>query len=215
MLVLRRDRSLPRLAARLARGEARRTPSGAGATTPKACATASAALPRTSSVASRIRCDWDPQYIADAWINAVEAARDAISPSYVGEPDCNGVIERFMRTLKEQCLYQSGSGITRRRRSEPRRWRPDDDRRRHAIAQWRQDRRSVGGPLPCIPLSVQKTGCGTGCLRPLDRSQTRTRAFSRARHRAPHRPRAAASAQPRRACGCAVGPGVLPFPTFP
>jgi hypothetical protein len=22
----------------------------------------------------------------------------------VGEPECNGVIERFMRTLKEQCL---------------------------------------------------------------------------------------------------------------
>jgi len=29
----------------------------------------------------RIRCDWG------------------------GEPECNGVIERFMRTLKEQCLY--------------------------------------------------------------------------------------------------------------
>ena len=28
-----------------------------------------------------------------------------ITPSYVGEPQCNGVIERFMRTLKEQCLY--------------------------------------------------------------------------------------------------------------
>jgi transposase InsO family protein len=28
-----------------------------------------------------------------------------ISPSYVGEPECNGVIERFMRTLNEQCLY--------------------------------------------------------------------------------------------------------------
>ena len=28
-----------------------------------------------------------------------------ISPSYVGEPECNGVAERFMRTLKEQCLY--------------------------------------------------------------------------------------------------------------
>jgi hypothetical protein len=27
------------------------------------------------------------------------------SLSYVGEPECNGVIERFMRTLKEQCLY--------------------------------------------------------------------------------------------------------------
>jgi putative transposase len=29
----------------------------------------------------------------------------AISPSYVGEPECNGVAERFMRTLKEQCIY--------------------------------------------------------------------------------------------------------------
>ena len=28
-----------------------------------------------------------------------------LAPSYVGEPECNGVIERFMRTLKEQCLY--------------------------------------------------------------------------------------------------------------
>ena len=28
-----------------------------------------------------------------------------ITPSYVGEPQCNGVIERFIRTLKEQCLY--------------------------------------------------------------------------------------------------------------
>ena len=27
------------------------------------------------------------------------------TPSYVGEPECNGVAERFMRTLKEECLY--------------------------------------------------------------------------------------------------------------
>ena len=25
--------------------------------------------------------------------------------SYVGEPECNGVAERFTRTLKEECLY--------------------------------------------------------------------------------------------------------------
>jgi len=31
-----------------------------------------------------------------------------ITPSYVGEPECNGVIERFMRTLKEQCLLSLG-----------------------------------------------------------------------------------------------------------
>src|SRR5712692_5512355 len=53
----------------------------------------------------RIRCDWGPQYIADAWINEVKWLGITISPSYVGEPECNGVIERFMRTLKEQCLY--------------------------------------------------------------------------------------------------------------
>ena len=53
----------------------------------------------------RIRCDWGPQYIADAWINEVKWLGMTITPSYVGEPQCNGVIERFMRTLKEQCLY--------------------------------------------------------------------------------------------------------------
>ena len=54
-----------------------------------------------------IRCDWGPQYIADAWINEVRWLGITISPSYVREPECecNGVIERFKRTLKEQCVY--------------------------------------------------------------------------------------------------------------
>ena len=52
-----------------------------------------------------LRCDWGPQYIADAWINEVKWLGCTISPSYVGEPECNGVAERFMRTLKEQCIY--------------------------------------------------------------------------------------------------------------
>src|SRR5262244_1956768 len=58
---------------------------------------------RTTSAG--LRCDWGPQYIADAWINEVKWLGITISPSYVGEPECNGVAERFMRTLKEQCLY--------------------------------------------------------------------------------------------------------------
>lgn len=53
----------------------------------------------------QLRCDWGPQYIAAAWINEVKWLGITISPSYVGEPECNGVAERFMRTLKEQCLY--------------------------------------------------------------------------------------------------------------
>ncbi len=52
-----------------------------------------------------LRCDWGPQYIAHAWINEVKWLGCTISPSYVGEPECNGVAERFMRTLKEQCIY--------------------------------------------------------------------------------------------------------------
>jgi transposase InsO family protein len=45
------------------------------------------------------------QYIADAWITEVKWLGMTISPSYVGEPECNGVMERFIRTLREQCLY--------------------------------------------------------------------------------------------------------------
>ena len=26
------------------------------------------------------------------------------TPTYVGEPECNSVMERWMRTLKEECL---------------------------------------------------------------------------------------------------------------
>jgi putative transposase len=37
-----------------------------------------------------VRCDWGPQYIADAWINEVKWLGCTISPSYVGEPQCKG-----------------------------------------------------------------------------------------------------------------------------
>lgn len=55
----------------------------------------------------QVRCDWGPQYIAAAWIEEVKWLGITISPSFVGEPQCNGVAERFMRTLKEHCLYLS------------------------------------------------------------------------------------------------------------
>ena len=45
------------------------------------------------------------QYIADAWINEVKWLGMTITPSHAAEPQCNGVIERFMRTLKEQCVW--------------------------------------------------------------------------------------------------------------
>jgi transposase InsO family protein len=47
-----------------------------------------------------IRGDGGPPYVADARIHEVTWLGITISPSYVSEPQCNGVIERFMRTLK-------------------------------------------------------------------------------------------------------------------
>lgn len=52
-----------------------------------------------------LRCDWRAQYTAVPWIREVRWLRMTISPAYVGGPECNGVIQRFMRNLKEQCLY--------------------------------------------------------------------------------------------------------------
>lgn len=52
-----------------------------------------------------LRCDWGPQYTAVAWINEVKWHGRRSPPRTLGEPECNGVMERFLRTTKEQCLY--------------------------------------------------------------------------------------------------------------
>ena len=52
-----------------------------------------------------LRSDWGPQYAADAFRNELAWLGITHTPSFVGEPQCNGVIERFIRTLKEQCLW--------------------------------------------------------------------------------------------------------------
>ena len=52
-----------------------------------------------------VRCDYGSQYISDAFQGELKYQGISISHSYVREPQCNGVIERFMRTLKEQVIY--------------------------------------------------------------------------------------------------------------
>jgi putative transposase len=70
-----------------------------------------------------LRCDSGPQYIAGAWISELRWLGMTISPAYVGEPECNGVIERFMRTLKAvsagASVRQLGGGPARDRRLHP------------------------------------------------------------------------------------------------
>lgn len=52
-----------------------------------------------------LRMDWGPQYTAHQFLGELAWLGIRPTPSYVGEPECNGIIERFMRTLKEECLY--------------------------------------------------------------------------------------------------------------
>jgi len=52
-----------------------------------------------------IRHDWGSQYTSAAFVGELRYLGIASSPAFVGEPECNGLIERFIRTLKEQCLY--------------------------------------------------------------------------------------------------------------
>ena len=52
-----------------------------------------------------LRHDWGPQYTAHQFQADLKWLGIRSTASYVGEPECNGVAERFIRTLKEECLY--------------------------------------------------------------------------------------------------------------
>ncbi len=52
-----------------------------------------------------LRMDWGPQYTAHQFLGELSWLGIRPTPSYVGEPECNGIMERWIRTLKEECLY--------------------------------------------------------------------------------------------------------------
>lgn len=52
-----------------------------------------------------LRVDWGTQYTSDRFRGEVRFLGGQISHSFVGEPQCNGISERFVRTLKEECLW--------------------------------------------------------------------------------------------------------------
>lgn len=54
----------------------------------------------------KLRHDWGSQYTSDDFQGEIAFLGIESSPAFVGEPECNGVAERFMRTLREQCVYQ-------------------------------------------------------------------------------------------------------------
>jgi len=52
-----------------------------------------------------LRADHGPQYTAHQFLGELRWLGIRPSPSYVGEPECNGIMERWIRTLKEECVY--------------------------------------------------------------------------------------------------------------
>jgi transposase InsO family protein len=52
-----------------------------------------------------VRHDWGPQYIAKDFKNELAFFGLKNSPALVHEPQSNGVIERFFKTLKMECLW--------------------------------------------------------------------------------------------------------------
>lgn len=53
----------------------------------------------------KIRHDWGPQYAARAFGAELEFLGLGNSPAFMHEPQTNGVIERFFRTIKEECIW--------------------------------------------------------------------------------------------------------------
>jgi len=53
----------------------------------------------------KLRHDWGSQYRAQHFQGSIAWLGIEDDAAFVGEPECNGVAERFIRTLKEQCLW--------------------------------------------------------------------------------------------------------------
>jgi putative transposase len=53
----------------------------------------------------QLRHDWGPQYRSAHFTGSLAWLGIADSPAFLGEPETNGCAERWIRTLKDQCLW--------------------------------------------------------------------------------------------------------------
>ena len=71
----------------------------------RASANASVRSAKASPAGLRLRHDHGSNYLADDFQQEVDFFGIESSPSFVREPEGNGVAERFIRTLKENLLW--------------------------------------------------------------------------------------------------------------
>jgi putative transposase len=64
-----------------------------------------AALTPTSPAASSCATTGDPQYRSAHFLGSIAWLGIADDAAFLGEPETNGCAERWIRTLKEQCLW--------------------------------------------------------------------------------------------------------------
>src|SRR5262249_18040505 len=88
-------------------GTSRRSAIGGGGREPirQGRAPAFGSIAPKAALGVALRHDWGSQYTANTFVNEIKCWGFTDTPAFVGEPECNGCAERFMRTLKEQCLY--------------------------------------------------------------------------------------------------------------
>ncbi len=53
----------------------------------------------------KLRHDWGPQYRSHHFLGSITWLGLDNDAAFIGEPETNGCAERFIRTLKEQCLW--------------------------------------------------------------------------------------------------------------
>jgi transposase InsO family protein len=64
-----------------------------------------------------LRHDWGPQYRSAHFTGSLAWLGITDSPAFLGEPETNGCAERWIRTLKDQCLW--GPAARHHRRAPP------------------------------------------------------------------------------------------------
>ena len=99
-----------------------------------------------------LRLDNGPQYTAHHFTRQVGHWGLALSYAFPHQPECNGVIERFFRTLKEQTIW----GQTFRTAAEVRAAVADFVARYNAL--WRLERLGYLSPLACRARHRQPEG---------------------------------------------------------
>jgi putative transposase len=72
-------------------------------TTPSS--TAGAALTPDVARGLQLRHDWGPQYRSAHFLGSIAWLGISDDAAFLGEPETNGCAERWIRTLKEQCLW--------------------------------------------------------------------------------------------------------------